>query len=418
MITQLLPRPLPLTRIGGLVPNPADRRVPHPAGLLLLAASLAVAGCGTADGVSPTPTPSSRPAPESPPAEPPPESAVEPANRPVQTSAAEGPEEPLPHDGPAASASACTLQVHTGAGWVDRTPLPCPSDAGLGLLVAGDVGSAGERLTESTDGMIRLCAERPCDLVLLPGDLLYGPGSVAEQMWDFVWDRSLARVGKPGLGSLGNHEYRHEPDPHLKRKALYAADGRAGFVLPSSSYAVRIRRGDTTLFALAALDSDSVANPGPDMPGLGTAALEVACGEGVPVVAVMHHPPSSQGLHHTHEAHVEQELARVLRERKAAGCGLALVVAGHDHDLQAWPPDCEAAGNVGVVVSGVAARGFRDGGSTHLEPCPATPATGRYHAARPGGGFAHVAVSADGAVAVELYETQAGKMEELSSIRW
>jgi hypothetical protein len=304
--------------------------------------------------------------------------------------------EPVVAEPGGADAATCSLELNLGQGWAPRAELPCPGPEGTGVIVAGDVGFAGELLTESVDGMIRFCGERPCHLMLLPGDLLYGPGSVADKMWSLVWDASLARVGVPGLGSLGNHEYRHEPEPKLKREALAAADGRAGFVLPQSAYAARIRRGEQTLVAFAALDSDSVANPGPGMPGLGTWALEQACGEGAPTVAV----------------------AKVLRERKAAGCELVFAASGHDHDLQAWPPSCQRDGDVAVLVSGASARGFRKQGSAHLEPCPATPATGRYHADRPGGGFVHATIAPDGGVSVTLQATHNGELTELSSTKW
>jgi hypothetical protein len=157
------------------------------------------------------------------------------------------------------------------------------------------------------------------------------------------------------------------------------------------------------------------------MPGLGDAALDAACGEGVPMVVVGHHPPTSQGLHHGHEAHVEKELRRIWAERRRGGCDLRLVAAGHDHDLQAYPPECEEADLPALVVSGVAGLGFRIAGEPHLPKCGPGPSEGRetaYFAGRgKDGGFAHVEVAlGPGESNIRLFATPAaGGAPELLS---
>lgn len=320
---------------------------------------------------------------------------------------------------PTPSEDTCTLDLKTAAGWLERARIPCPGEEGLGVVSLGDIGLPGELLSASTDQIAARCAQEPCHLIAMPGDLMYVPGDGAARAWELIWDRTLARLELPGLGVLGNHEYRHEPDPAGKRAALYGADGRAGFVLPASSWTMRVARDGRPLYALAGLDTDSVANPGPDMPGLGLEALEAACALDVPTIVLGHHPSSSQGLHHGHEAHVEAAMTRTLAEAAASGCRIPAYLAGHDHDLQAWPPGCESPGSVGTVVSGVAARGYRPGGSTHLTPCPASRASGSYHADRPGAGFAVLRVRDDASTDVRLYDVPApGRHDLLSSQRW
>jgi hypothetical protein len=238
--------------------------------------------------------------------------------------------------------------------------------------------------------MKELCAAQGCDLLAMPGDLIYGSGDHAEEVWRRVWDHGLAGLGLPGLAVLGNHEYRHEDNPAGKRAALYAADGRAGLVLPGPAYVARLRRGKSTLLAVAAIDTDSIAHPEPEMPGGAAETLAAACAESAPILVIGHHPPTSQGRHHSHEAHVESALRKLLRE-VPDGCQIAAVLAGHDHDLQAYGPGCEEAGTPPVIVSGVAARGFRPPGPQHLPRCPAAPAAAKYHAGpSDDGGFAWI----------------------------
>ena len=96
--------------------------------------------------------------------------------------------------------------------------------------------------------------------------------------------------------------------------------------------------------------------------------LAEACALGAPVLVVGHHPPTSQGRHHSHEAHVEGALRRLLQGAPER-CDIAAFLAGHDHDLQVYPPNCEAPDLPAILVSGVVARGFRGPGPQHLREC-------------------------------------------------
>lgn len=317
-------------------------------------------------------------------------------------------------DGPTV-ASDCVLQVDVGAGWQDRGPVACPIDGVTRLLVFGDVGLAGPVLDASVATAQRVCEERgSCQIVLIPGDLIYGPGVVAQDAWKAIWDDAIARLGLPAIAVLGNHEYRHEPDPALKREAVFDSDGRAGLVIPSANFAVRYVSSDgTTHLAFAAVDTDTLLREEDAAPL--HAAMASACAAGAPVITVAHHPGSSQGRHHAHEAGLEKQVRALLSS--VDGCPVLAQVAGHDHDLQAWPPGCEEAGTPGVVVSGVAARSFRKAGPAHLSPCPATGEQGSYHSGPfdDRGGFALLTVQGSD-VTVELFDTV--QSEPLARHRW
>jgi len=305
--------------------------------------------------------------------------------------------------------------------WELRAERSCPGPEGIDVLALGDVGYPGERLQSSVAAMSRLCGQEGCDLVGLAGDLVYGPGDHAVEVWRAVWDGAIASLGLPGLAVLGNHEYRHEPNPHLKRDAVYAADKRAGLILPGPSYVARLRDGERTLLSVAAIDSDSIANPGPKMPGGAAETLAAACGEGAPVLVLGHHPPTSQGRHHSHEAHVESALRRLLRGAPK-GCSIVAYLAGHDHDLQAYGPGCEEAGTPAVIVSGVAARGFRAAGPQHLAQCVNPDAASTYHAGpSEDGGFAWLRIPLTGTSPTQavLYQVPVGApSRELKRIEW
>lgn len=319
--------------------------------------------------------------------------------------AVEAATEPPAEGAPADPGQLCTLEVHAGAGWEKRSGLGCPRDGTIRVASVGDVGFPGRVLDDTTSLLLRTCHEAGgCQALLIPGDLVYGDGANADMVWTGVWDDALSRLGVYGIAVLGNHEYRHEPNPERKREVVFASDKRAGLVLPRANYAARILGpdGDVRL-AIAALDTDTIVRKEPLAPL--QEALATACATGGPVIAVGHHPGSSQGRHTTHERPVEAAVRRVLRGAPE-GCNVVAAFAGHDHDLQVWPPHCEEADTPAIIVSGVAARGFRAAGDSHLTPCPASGEKGLYVAGpRQDGGFALMTLASDGGATVSLYDT-------------
>ncbi len=344
----------------------------------------------------------------SPPAEAPPEASAQAAKAPAsEPETAAAPPAAVEAEAAAEAGELCRIRVDTGDGWTDRGEVGCPADGTVRVAIVGDVGLPGAILDATTAGLLRACPEAGgCQLLAIPGDLVYTDGADAERVWKAVWDDALSRPGVFAVTVLGNHEYRHEPNPELKREAVFGSDGRAGMIVPAANYAVRLDGPDgTPRLALAALDTDTFVRGEPT--DALEAALARACEVGAPVVAVGHHPPSSQGLHHLHEAPLEASIRKLLLGAPE-GCPLVAAFAGHDHDLQAWPAGCEEAGMPAVVVSGVAGKGFRPPGPGHLTPCPANGATGAYHAGpRADGGFALFELRADGTSTVRLHDTVA-----------
>lgn len=317
----------------------------------------------------------------------------------------------------------CGLELYVEGAWERRQSVACPAGGQVRFLIAGDVGLPSTTLANTLITAKSFCAAKGCDIGLLPGDLLYDDGLRAAEYWSLIWDQGFAQLGFPFAAVLGNHEYRHEPNPQLKRQAIAKADGRKGLISPSSSYALRLVDPDRqTLIAIAAVDTDSVSNPSPEMPGLGEEALSAACGTGAPVVWLGHHPPSSQGRHHTHEAHVESALRARLKRLTTDGCKVVVATAGHDHDLQVYGPDCQELGMPGVVVSGPAARGFRAAGPPHLSPCPVEghSVSRAFAGLGTSGGFAWMSLDPTaGKLVVQLIEAPgAGEAKVLSSDSW
>ena len=318
----------------------------------------------------------------------------------------------------------CTIEVAVGAApWEYRDDVTCGQDGKLRFIITGDIGDANKRLNGTLKGVENVCKELGCDLGLLPGDLIYGTGARSQLVWDAVWHRGFGVLNVPFAAVLGNHGYRVDPLPGLKREVMYDSDGKSGLIMPGPSYALRILgRDGEPVMAVAGLDTDSVASPGSGMPGLGADSLDTACNEDVPVVWMGHHPISSQGFHRFHEAPLQKQLRERTRDAKVNGCPISVVVAGHDHDLQAYGPSCELLGTPGQVLSG-ASQGTRSRFSKHLETCPADPdAITTYHTNFGGrrSGFAWMTVDmSTGDVGVRFYAADKnGNVELLEETGW
>lgn len=311
----------------------------------------------------------------------------------------------------------CAVEWKGATSWNPAGSAPCPTAGPIPMAILGDPGRPGPQLERVATAAGARCQQIGCAAALIPGDLYYGSGEGGDAGWRAIWDERLSRVGRPTLAVFGNHEWREEPHSARKRQAVLRSHGRLGFVMPASTWLARVLRGGRPAIVVVGLDSDRIAAPGlgdhvgdpeaPDAPlrgdvDLGASWLEAACATALPVVVMLHEPISTQGGHaddridHIEGAPLVLPLLRAfIRERAAAGCDIRVVVAGHDHDLQAYGGGCEEPGTPPTVVSGVAGKPFRPHHTGHLDRCPGVATAASFHLRglpEGYGGFTEIAV--------------------------
>ncbi len=248
-------------------------------------------------------------------------------------------------------------------------PVPSPSiappigeDDAVHLLLTGDMGSDTREREQVLDGMRRRCAERPCDAILLLGDLLYPRG--AESPDDprlATWVAPYAAIA-PTYLAVGNHDYGHGRDQKAIGHLLAWAAERPDIHLPSTVY--RADLGD--LATLAVLDTNHVFQHGdtalgPDPEGVSWSS-QGAWLDGLPhdrpLIVVGHHTFRSNGPHGNAGAYegwrhlpwVSGGALEALFTGHVAERAL-LYASGHDHNLQLLP-----CGGTTCAVSGAGAK--------------------------------------------------------------
>lgn len=213
---------------------------------------------------------------------------------------------------------------------VEGSPVPpIESAPAVRLAVAGDTGTGGATARATGDRMAAESRSRRYDGLLLLGDLVYDDGDPA--LVDRVVRQPFAGVlaaGTPLLPVLGNHDY----DSGRQQQILRAL-GR-----DRSWYVERLGP-----LRIVVLDSNRLSDPEQDRWLRGVLAEPQPPGSWT--VAALHHPPYSSGQHGSD-----------LAVRRAWGPlfagGVALVLAGHEHDYQRSAP----LDGVVYVVSGAGAK--------------------------------------------------------------
>ncbi len=196
------------------------------------------------------------------------------------------------------------------------------------VAVVGDPGTGGASELEVAHVVADQHDRSPYDALVLPGDLIYPRGDVdlIEEAVLQPYDPLLSE-GVQLLPVLGNHDY-------LNGEARQIMDrlGRS-----SDWYAQEI---GLALFIV--LDSNRVDDPDQ------TRWLQQTLHDSTArwVIAAMHHPPYSAGMHGS-DLDVRDAWAGLFTRYK-----VDLVLAGHDHDYQR----SEVIGGVVYVVTGGGAK--------------------------------------------------------------
>ncbi len=194
------------------------------------------------------------------------------------------------------------------------------------FAVLGDVGTGESDEIAVAGRVAALGAADPFDALILLGDNVYPDGDPA-RLGATVFEPfgPVLDAGAELLAVLGNHD------------AGYADEQVAALGMPGRWYAREIGQ---VLFL--GLDSTDAENP----TQLSWLENTLAASSAEWIIAAMHHPPFSAGVHgsdgDTRESFVP------LFERY----GVDLVLAGHDHDYQRSVP----IGGVTYIVSGAGAK--------------------------------------------------------------
>jgi predicted phosphodiesterase len=213
-----------------------------------------------------------------------------------------------------------------------------PADpAHVRFVALGDAGRGDASQRRVAKGVVRACAERGCDAILLLGDLLYPRGMESDddpraKAW--IAD-PYAPAGVPIYLVLGNHDYGRGRDVAPARRTVAWAKDSPAVVLPAEVWDVRV--GIVHLFGL---DTNAAMEFGEDAQ-LAWLKKGLEASDAPWKVVLGHHPFRSNGGHGnagTYEgwSGIPIVSGDALRRLFDAGlCGKAdLYLAGHDHNRQ------------------------------------------------------------------------------------
>jgi hypothetical protein len=216
-----------------------------------------------------------------------------------------------------------------------------PAREPVRAIAIGDFGDLRPRerfFQQVADAILAAHRARPYRFGITLGDNFYNAGmkSVADRKWELLWERPFGRIGIPFYATLGNHDYRGNPQAQVD----YTQRSRT-WRMPARYYTfaagpVRFVALDTEEWsaAQAAWLREQLARP---------ARFRVVYG---------HHPVLSYG-HHGADAKTRNIRAALLPLLRGGRADLYL--AGHDHDLQ----HLKLAG-IDLVVCGGGGANTRD----------------------------------------------------------
>jgi 3',5'-cyclic AMP phosphodiesterase CpdA len=218
-----------------------------------------------------------------------------------------------PESGPAATPDP------TPTALAEATPEPRDS---VRFAAVGDIGEGNDVQHRVGQRIAALHAQRPIDVLLLLGDIIYPDGAGHRYQARFAepWAPVL-EAGIPMLASLGNHD-------------VQTASGRDVmelFDMPARYYSATV--GPSTFLAL-----DTNRMESEQLQWLRSELAE----DGSPwQIPFMHAPPYSSGWHGS-TGYVQRALDPIAREFE-----VPLVIAAHDHNYERTHP---IAGTVYLVV--------------------------------------------------------------------
>ncbi len=194
------------------------------------------------------------------------------------------------------------------------------------LAVLGDVGTGEPDAYAVADKLTDVGASDPFDGLILLGDNVYPDGDAARlDATVFTPYADVLDAGADLLPVLGNHD------------AGFAAEQVEALGMPDRWYATQL---DDVLF----IGLDSTIPEDPTQLAWLERTLATATADWI--VAGLHHPPFSAGVHGSDEE-VRETFVPLFEKY-----GVDLVLAGHDHDYQRSIP----IGGVTYVVSGAGAK--------------------------------------------------------------
>jgi predicted phosphodiesterase len=221
--------------------------------------------------------------------------------------------------------------------FADAPPFVTAEPDVVRLVALGDAGRGDATQRRVAKGVVRACAERGCDAVVLLGDLLYPAGMESDD--DPRADAWIADpynpTGVPIYLVLGNHDYGKGRDVEAARRTVAWAKRRRDVVLPAEVWQVRV--GPVHLFGL---DTNAAFQFG-EHAQLEWLAKGLERTDAPWTVVLGHHPFRSNGNHGNAGAYegwsgIPYSSGRsLLRLFEVGLCGQAdLYLAGHDHSRQ------------------------------------------------------------------------------------
>lgn len=235
-----------------------------------------------------------------------------------------------------------------------REPAPFDADyrpAGplVRFIVYGDWGTGNRSQQRVADGMGTCRARDGADAVLGTGDNFYPAGvtSTTDAQWRAKFEEMypVSSLPVPFFQTLGNHDYGGDPDAEVRYTGSRTDHGTTRWHLPARYWSERFEAmGGHVSVRVVGLDTQILTGTDAAARNRELAWLDstLAAATETWIIVTGHHPVYSNGRHGI-TIGMQRHVQPILEKR-----GVALYLAGHDHDLQVL----ESVRGVSYVVSG------------------------------------------------------------------